>query len=76
MNPIFSKPEDWQSQTLESNHFKINLSILVTLTAFHQPLWPLGALYGKSKGCFVKLNSNFHAFMTDLSVSINLPAHG
>jgi hypothetical protein len=49
---------------------------LAVLAAFHQPLRPFGALYGKSKGDFVKSKLNFQAFKIDLSVSINLTAHG
>jgi hypothetical protein len=52
------------------------VSILADLAAFCQPLWSLGALFGKSKGGFVKLKSNLAAFKIDLSVLINLKAHG
>jgi hypothetical protein len=48
--------------SLESNHFKINLSILAVKATFRQPFWPLGVLFGKSKDGFVKLKSNFPAF--------------
>jgi hypothetical protein len=61
--------------SLESNHFKINLSkldALGLLSAFVAS----GALYGRSKCGFVKLKLNLPAFKRDLSVSINLTAHG
>jgi hypothetical protein len=48
---------------------------MADFTVFCQPLWPLGALYCKSKGGFVKFKLNFPAFKIDLSASINLTAY-